>query len=96
MVVLINFTIGNFDSHDVPQITNFRINMYTQSKGGSNETLDNLEQECGTYFQFFLRPPLLLDKKVFAPPLTNGQKKVDPPNSKKMTHDKHNAIVDFI
>ena len=27
-------------------------------KGGSNETLDNLEQECGTYFQFFLRPPL--------------------------------------
>ena len=25
-------------------------------KGGSNETLDNLEQECGTYFQFFLRP----------------------------------------
>ena len=40
----------------------------TCDKGGSNETLDNLEQECGTYFQFFLRPPLLLDKKVFAPP----------------------------
>ena len=52
-------------------------------KGGSNETLDNLEQECGTYFQFFLRPPLLLDKKSVRPPLTNGQKKVDPPNSKK-------------
>ena len=53
------------------------------SKGGNNETLDNLEQECGTYFQFFLRPPLLLDKKSVRPPLTNGQKKVDPPNSKK-------------
>ena len=54
-----------------------------EDKGGSNETLDNLEQECGTYFQFFLRPPLLLDKKSVRPPLTNGQKKVDPPNSKK-------------
>ena len=57
--------------------------VFYSNKGGSNETLDNLEQECGTYFQFFLRPPLLLDKKSVRPPLTNGQKKVDPPNSKK-------------
>ena len=34
------------------------LSLFTTHKGGSNETLDNLEQECGTYFQFFLRPPL--------------------------------------
>ena len=47
-------------------------------KGGSNETLDKVRRGIAKCVNFFIRPPLPLVKKVFAP-LTDVEKKVDPP-----------------